>query len=452
MDLHGPVRPVQATTAGNAVVVISLDSWIGATVAPTEHTITVVRPKAGAKSEPVSARLIGSLVHPERKAYMAGVRYSPNGARLFTAGYPSNVLQLWDVATGKEVRRIEAPGYLGSEEPVGLTADWSAVYLPRFTKQTVRSDKDGRVGWRINFEGNVLVYDVASGVARPPLKAPPGRAILGAFASPDGRKLVTTEVQSYQAGDRVEFATVLWDTRTETAKPLGTGMAAAAFTPDAQRFALCLTSSDPRSGVLKLFDANGDELAELAASKGELFSRPTISPDGQRLAAVQAKRFNNQSAVVHVWDLSTRKELAAFPSGGEFSFAMIDFSPDSQRLAATDFNSGVRVWDVATGRPVLEKSLGGQMRVRSLAFAPDGRRLAVAGQPKWDEKENRDPDPLDLPQPRVFLFDLTAPAAEPEVVICPHGYAGGLAISPDGKTLAAGGAGAVHLLDLTRKK
>ena len=64
------------------------------------------------------------------------------------------------------------------------------------------------------------------------------------------------------------------------------------------------------------------------------------------------------------------------------------------------------------------------------------------------------PDPLDLPQPRVFLFDLTGAAAEPEVEICPRGFqlgptGGGLAFSPDGRTLAVGGTGAVHLFDMT---
>jgi WD40 repeat protein len=125
------------------------------------------------------------------------------------------------------------------------------------------------------------------------------------------------------------------------------------------------------------------------------------------------------------------------------------FSPDSKQLAATDYNGGVRVWDIATGRAILEKSFGGELRLSNVAFAPDGRRLAVGGQPKGDDKD-RDPDPEDLPQPRVFLFDLAAPAAEPEVVICPHGYTWGLAISPDGKTLAVGGAGAVHLFNLAK--
>jgi sugar lactone lactonase YvrE len=96
----------------------------------------------------------------------------------------------------------------------------------------------------------------------------------------------------------------------------------------------------------------------------------------------------------------------------------------------------------------LTKSFGDDLRVSKVAFVPDGR-FAVLAQPKWDDKD-RDSDVRDLPQPRVFLFDLAAPAAEPEVVICPHGYTGGLAISPDGKTLAVGGAGAVHLFSLAK--
>jgi hypothetical protein len=61
----------------------------------------------------------------------------------------------------------------------------------------------------------------------------------------------------------------------------------------------------------------------------------------------------------------------------------------------------------------------------------------------------REPDPEDLPQPRVSLLDLTGNSA-PRVLVAPHGYTGSLAFSPDGRLLAFGGAGAVHLFDVTR--
>jgi hypothetical protein len=69
-----------------------------------------------------------------------------------------------------------------------------------------------------------------------------------------------------------------------------------------------------------------------------------------------------------------------------------------------------------------------------------------------DQQANLNLDPQDLVQPRVYLFDLTKPDAEPAVLIAPPGLAGGLAWSPDGKTLALGGSGAVHLFDMASLK
>jgi WD40 repeat protein len=85
----------------------------------------------------------------------------------------------------------------------------------------------------------------------------------------------------------------------------------------------------------------------------------------------------------------------------------------------------------------------------ALAFSPDGTRLAVPARVKTDDDRARDPDPLDMPQPRVYLFDLTRDGP-PEEIVCPHGWAGGVAFSADGKTLAVGGAGAVHLFEVSK--
>jgi hypothetical protein len=86
-----------------------------------------------------------------------------------------------------------------------------------------------------------------------------------------------------------------------------------------------------------------------------------------------------------------------------------------------------------------------------LAFSPDGRTLAVPWRPKseMDQDQSRNPDPQDFPQPRVTLFDLTG-KAEPRTFVVRHGFTGAVAFSPDGKQLALGSSGGVHLLDLTK--
>src|SRR3954471_23281552 len=111
-----------AAAVGEASVTISFDSWADGHVSPTTHTVSVIRPKARVADEPVSSRLIRSLVHPERTATIAQVQFSTDGTRLFTAGYPSGMLQFWDVASGQELRRIATPsGGRSTAEYAGLT-------------------------------------------------------------------------------------------------------------------------------------------------------------------------------------------------------------------------------------------------------------------------------------------------------------------------------------------
>ncbi|MFO0810243.1 MAG: WD40 repeat domain-containing protein [Gemmataceae bacterium] len=457
MILHGPVRPPDTAGPGTATLTVSFDAWAGASVAPTTHAVAVARPKGLAVSEPVSPRLVRSLVHTDHKAIVDPVQFSPDGRRLFAAGYPSGVLQFWDVAAGKELLRLDAqPGKRVSfETRPELPADWSAVYVPQERRKLVSGERDGRRTVGYDFDGEVLVFDAATGQPRPTLKPPPGHGVSHVYASPDGRKLVAQEQPSFAPGERKANRVVLWDTRTATAKPLGEGYdATAAFTPDSEQFALCLNNSARQSAVLKLFRADGAELAELATVTGWRLIWPRFSADGRRLAAVQATSGGVQPGALRVWDVAARKELATSPFRGPFPFTGLAIAPDGRRLAAMDYKGGVWVWDVATGKAVVEKSFGDAVTFWHLALAPDGRRLAVLGQPAWDRKQFvGQPDPLDLPQPRVFLFDLTAAATEPEVVICPHGYqlgptGGGLAFSPDGRMLAVGGTGAVHLFDM----
>ena len=97
------------------------------------------------------------------------------------------------------------------------------------------------------------------------------------------------------------------------------------------------------------------------------------------------------------------------------------------------------------------QDLGKNAGLLDPVFSPDGKWLAVPGQ-QAPEGTGRitDEDPLKLPQPRVFLFDLAA-GSEPEVVVAPHGFGlGRAAFSPNVRTLALGGYGCVWLFNLVK--
>jgi Tol biopolymer transport system component len=94
---------------------------------------------------------------------------------------------------------------------------------------------------------------------------------------------------------------------------------------------------------------------------------------------------------------------------------------------------------------------GSKQLASQLTISPDGKTLAVAWRPKADKESDpgEDTGPENLPQPRVSLVDL-AGESPAKILVAPHGFIGPLAFSPDGKRLAFGGSGAVHLFDLKK--
>jgi WD40 repeat protein len=416
--------------------------------------VKVIEPKASAKPEPVSKRFIKTLVHSERTANVTDVRFAPDGSKLFAAGYPSGLVQLFDTKTWKEIRRIQTPpGYRGTAEYALLTPDWQTLYVPVDRRKVVATEKDGKKQRRIEYNGELLAWDVATGKELPAIKpSVPERGVMVGYISPTGDKLVAVEYGSYLLNEEMVKETVLWDLKSQTAELLGKAYGMAAFSGDGRRLAIALFSTPSQESRLFVMDSkSGRELFTVkSVNKGRGLSWPHFSPDGKILAVEDSAGRIDQPATLKLFDGQSGKELASFDSGGKYPFRTFAFSPDSSRLAATDFIGKLWIWNMSTKKEERTYALPGIKLALRVTFSPDSKRLAVLAQPEWSEAEvGSDPDPADIPQPRVFLFELGR-ESEPEVVMCPHGYCGGLAFSPDGKTLAAGGAGGVHLFDLTK--
>jgi WD40 repeat protein len=145
-----------------------------------------------------------------------------------------------------------------------------------------------------------------------------------------------------------------------------------------------------------------------------------LAPNGKFLAVGDSfYRDSRAAGRVHIWNLKSGEKPQLIEGHNGIVLA-VAFSPDSRTLASGA--DGVRLWDVATGKQVRRfLDHGG---TNGLAFSPDGKTLVSVGRSNivWDVETGQQLHRL------------------------PVGFAGAVAVSPNGKLLATGGSD--HLVRL----
>ncbi|MGH7222781.1 MAG: hypothetical protein ACRELF_06115, partial [Gemmataceae bacterium] len=217
------------------------------------------------------------------------------------------VLHLWEVATGKEIRKMRVGGDCLTFSPHG--------------KWVVQGD----------FEGNVKRWDVASGKKRPaPRRMPTG--ITSLTISPDGKLLAV--------GTRDEEL-ILWDVaaRKQLWK-MPAQCRGLLFAPDGK------TVASSSAAAIHLWDvATGKEIGSRPAHDGDVDSL-AVSPDGKILAT--ASLFDK---AIRLWDPSSGELLTRLPGHGGGSHTCA-FSADGKLVVSGGGDRTVRVWDRASGKEV----------------------------------------------------------------------------------------------------
>jgi RNA polymerase sigma factor (sigma-70 family) len=372
---------------------------------------------------------------------VADIAFAPDGKSL--AAVDSDMLCLWDMATGKELRRLEraTAGHGLTFAPAGkslASADFGAIHIwdPATGQQLRQFPLEGERVQSLTFspDGKTLAWMTRDNILRlsdattgKVLHQWPGRpnVVPSSVAfSPDSRTLALACQKDN------DFP--LYDTATgkELRRFVGhrQSLHAVVFSPDGKTLV-----SSARDNTLRFWDAaTGKELHQ-AKHDGGVWNL-AFSPDGTVLATGGWES--------RLWDPATGKLLRICERDDDGHIECLAFSPDSKTLAASRNNShALSFWDVTSGKKRL--AFAGHLGlVAGIAIAPDGTLLATAAHEKNYARRNA-----------VQLWD---PATGKEVgtVGTDLGFVNGLTFSPDGRLLAAGNEdGTIRLWDpITRRE
>ncbi len=229
---------------------------------------------------------------------------------------------------------------------------------------------------------------------------------------------------------------IRWDLETGAADPNFTFDApakyinAVAVSPEGGRCLVCAERNvyvaDAKTGkVLQTFTGHTDSVTAAA-----------FSADGQRVLS------GGDDRTLRLWEADTAKEIQVF-RGCEGGIKSVAFSPDGRRVLSGSADATVRLWDVETGKALRDFRKHAESVV-DVMFLDEGRATLSASRDAnvriWRlEKPPTSPTPNLYDPPVVSPNPSPAPAAaielKPSAVIPIGGTVGALHLSPNRKWL-----------------
>lgn len=244
------------------------------------------------------------------------VAFSPDGRMIAGGINESEVICLWDAATGENLR------FMKENAPNGF--HWV---------NTVAFSVDSKILASGSEDGNLYLWDIETGMKLKTLTEATENIFSVAFSS-DGKTLA-----SGNAGNTIR----LWDIATGEKLKTFTGhtnwVFSVAFSPDGQTLA-----SGSWDHTIRLWDTTtGQHLKVLTGHTLTVWS-VAFSPDGLTLAS------GSQDKTIRLWNIATSAQISTL-TGHTAPVKSVAFSPDGVTLASGSQDSTVRLWDLTS--PVL---------------------------------------------------------------------------------------------------
>ncbi|MCW3100866.1 MAG: (Myosin heavy-chain) kinase [Chthonomonadaceae bacterium] len=373
---------------------------------------------------------------PDGKTLAVGGRKHTYSTDLSTASY-SAVLELWNVSTGKRIATLDTSVDY-SDSTFALAGVNSVAFSSDGTM--LAAGGDSRTGSK---GGGVVELWSVSGRTR--IRAFPTTANAGIASvafSPDGHTLADGgERQAASTGIGVlEVWNVSDGTLFESLNTAAAdGVLSVAFSPDGKTLADGGRSFNSPSGgysdILELWNVStGTRTQSLGSAARSLTTSVAFSPDGKTLADVgESTGVDTAHGVLELWSVSGGNRIAMFDAGSFVN--TVAFSPDGTTLAyagqANFGNAGlVNLWSVTTQTVIKAISTAEIGLVQSVALSPDGKMVAAAG------------EGYDTSGQGFSLLEIRSASTGTLLVSLPtaaNDFAPSIAFSPDGKTLAIGG-------------
>ncbi|MGH7222514.1 MAG: WD40 repeat domain-containing protein, partial [Gemmataceae bacterium] len=373
--------------------------------------------------------------------------FSPDN-KILAVGYGSfqgsgGRIVLWELESGKEIR-ASPRGDTGTVTALAFAADgktlasagfgWSMRFWdvgsmkelratpllpPLHTVHQLAFSTDGKMLFSRGGENQVRLWDVASGKERIPA-AGPSESIHGLAYSPNAKLVAAASANKIW----------LWSATTgKLVRALvGPGLSSvsdAAFSADGKLLlALLRDNSNEWDGTIQLWDVEtGKERRRIQTiqTMGDRIRAIALAPDGRTVAGWGPLT----PGVVHIWrlDAATKPRAFVVPSAdpllgfvGSPRLDILRFSPDDKVLyAVSGLHFSILRWNLATGKALPPIGQGGGTPDK-IALSPDGRSLAA------------------LRSGALYLYEIAS--NQTRLVKKTPGYAGSVAYSPDGSLLA----------------